>query len=91
MTYKNGFIIGGTVGVIAWLYAFGGLIFLPNPTGAKVFALGLTIPFGLVALVMTFIGPFRHKAIFSTAGDGFIIGFTACFALLQYLATGEIV
>lgn len=92
MTYKNGLIIGASVGFVIWLICNGILAFTPAPEMGHKVAL---VIFSFM-LVMSFIvgvgSALKGSAVFKTTGDGFFFGFTAVFdglyILIQF-ATGN--
>jgi hypothetical protein len=87
LTLKSGFIAGAIVGLGAWAFVHGYLVFVPAPTIA---AGSLTIFAGILVIAAVLMGiasAFKGSSAFGTTGDGFIYGFVTIFEIFWIIGT----
>lgn len=93
MAYKNGFIIGLVVGLLAYLWASGIITvsaLAVQPSGQIDIIASIL---GLLSVVLAVISAFRGHSTLGTTGDGFVYGFTIGFdalTIISYVYAGQL-
>lgn len=84
---KSGAILGFVVGVFAWAWVVGYVVFAPAPELASEFWDILALFMSMASVVVYFDSLHERHAVLTTFGNGIVYGFTAGYVVFPLVAS----